>query len=76
MIGVAANGALVRLTRDVGNVAIDASGVERLAVTPLAGADTVNLGNLTGTGVLRRLAQPGGHRERHERVTEPPTRWP
>ncbi len=52
VIGVGANGALVRLTRDVGNVGIDASGVERLAVIPLAGADTVNLGNLTGTGVL------------------------
>jgi Ca2+-binding RTX toxin-like protein len=49
VMGVAASGALVRLTRNVGNVGVDASGVERLALTPLAGSDTVNLGNLTGT---------------------------
>ena len=48
---VSANGAGVRLTRDVGNVVMDLNGVEGIDFKALGGADTVTVNDLTGTGL-------------------------
>ena len=48
-LAVSANGSRVRFTRDVANVTTDLGGVERLALRTLGGADTVTVGDLTGT---------------------------
>jgi Ca2+-binding RTX toxin-like protein len=48
-ISVSSNGSLARVLRDVGNVALDTSAVERLDLNPLGGADTVTVNDLTGT---------------------------
>ena len=48
-IGVAASGSHVQLTRDVGAVTMDLSGVDALDLTTRGGADTVTFGDLTGT---------------------------
>jgi Ca2+-binding RTX toxin-like protein len=50
-LGLTADGARARLTRDVGPVAIDTGTVERLDVEPLGGNDTLTLDDLTGTAV-------------------------
>jgi Ca2+-binding RTX toxin-like protein len=50
-ISLSANGSRLRLFRDVGNVTMDANGVENVNLNTLGGADTVTLGDLTGTGV-------------------------
>jgi Ca2+-binding RTX toxin-like protein len=46
---LSANGPRVRLFRDVGNVTMDADGVESLDLRALGGADGVTVGDLTGT---------------------------
>jgi Ca2+-binding RTX toxin-like protein len=48
---IAANGTHVRLTRDIGTVSMDLSGLERIDVTALGGADNIVVANLAGTGV-------------------------
>jgi Ca2+-binding RTX toxin-like protein len=48
---LAANGSRLRFTRDVGAVTIDAAGTEQVNIATLGGADTVNVGDLSGTGV-------------------------
>jgi Domain of unknown function (DUF4214)/RTX calcium-binding nonapeptide repeat (4 copies) len=48
---LSANGTRVRLTRDVGGVAMDLGGVETITIDALGGADTVTVNDLTGTGV-------------------------
>jgi len=48
---VSANGPRVRLFRDVGNVTMDLGGIETLNVKALGGADTVTVGDLTGTAL-------------------------
>jgi Ca2+-binding RTX toxin-like protein len=48
---VAANGARVKLTRDVGAVTLDLDDVDLLSIAALGGADAINVGNLTGTDV-------------------------
>src|SRR5262249_26642725 len=50
-IALSANGPRVRLTSDVGGVAMDVNGVEVINVLPLGGADTITVNDLTGTGV-------------------------
>jgi Ca2+-binding RTX toxin-like protein len=50
-IDLAANGPRVRLFRNVGSVTTDMDGVERLNLTMLGGADSVTVGDLTGTGL-------------------------
>jgi Ca2+-binding RTX toxin-like protein len=60
---LSANGSRLRLTRDVGNVVMDTNGVETIDVNALGGADTVRLGDLTGTGVTQvniDLGSPAG----------------
>jgi len=48
-IDLSANGSRVRLFRDVANVTMDVNGVEGLNVAALGSADTVTVGDLTGT---------------------------
>jgi hypothetical protein len=46
---VSANGSHVRLTRDLGAVTMDVSGVEAIEVNAAGGADTITVGDLSGT---------------------------
>ena len=58
-----ANGTRVRFTRDVGAVTMDLNGMEKIALTALGGADTIKVGDLSGTGVKEvdiNLAATGG----------------
>jgi Ca2+-binding RTX toxin-like protein len=46
-----ANGARVRMTRNVGAITMDLDGVEAVELTTLGGADTVTVNDLTGTAL-------------------------
>jgi Ca2+-binding RTX toxin-like protein len=62
-INLSANGSRSRLTRDVGNIVMDTNGVEQVDVNALGGADTIAVGDLTGTGIGQvnlDLASPPG----------------
>jgi Ca2+-binding RTX toxin-like protein len=62
-IELSPNGGRVRFTRDIGTVTMDTDGVESFAFRALAGADTVTVGDMTGTDaktVAVDLAAPGG----------------
>jgi Ca2+-binding RTX toxin-like protein len=48
-VDVSANGARVRLTRNVANVVIDLDEIERASVEALGGSDAVAVGDLSGT---------------------------
>jgi Ca2+-binding RTX toxin-like protein len=48
---VSANGDRVRLFRDVGNVTMDLNSIEKIQIKALGGADTINVNDLSGTGV-------------------------
>jgi Ca2+-binding RTX toxin-like protein len=50
-ISISANGDGARLVRDLGTITMDVNSVERIEVTPLGGADTVTINDLTGTHV-------------------------
>jgi Ca2+-binding RTX toxin-like protein len=50
---LSANGSRLRLTRDVGAVTMDVNQVEQVNLATLGGADTVNVNDLTGTGVTK-----------------------
>jgi Ca2+-binding RTX toxin-like protein len=50
-IALSANGPQVRVTDDVGNVAIDLDGVEQTAVSAMGGTDNVVVNDLTGTAL-------------------------
>jgi hypothetical protein len=50
-ISISANGDGARLFRGLGNITMDVHSVERIEVTPLGGADTVTINDLTGTHV-------------------------
>ncbi|HWB13746.1 MAG TPA: calcium-binding protein [Pirellulales bacterium] len=50
-IDLAANGSRLRLSRDVGAIAMDVNGVEQVNVVPLGGTDTLTVNDLAGTGV-------------------------
>jgi Ca2+-binding RTX toxin-like protein len=50
-IAIAKNGSGVRLTRDVGAITMNLSGMEKLRVVARGGADTLTIGDLTGAGV-------------------------
>src|SRR6516164_2147787 len=52
-INIAANHGRVSFTRDVGNVAMDLNGIEHIDFNALGGADSINVGDLTGTGVTQ-----------------------
>jgi Ca2+-binding RTX toxin-like protein len=60
---ILANHGGVKLTRDVGNVTMDLSGIEHINLATLGGADKVTVGDLSGTGVTQvaiDLASPSG----------------
>jgi Ca2+-binding RTX toxin-like protein len=63
VMNIFANGGRTELTRDVGNVAMDLNGIETIEVNARGGADTIIVGDLTGTGVnqvaIDLSAQPG-----------------
>jgi Ca2+-binding RTX toxin-like protein len=62
-MNLSANGSRLRFTRDVGNVTMDVNGTEQVNVAALGGADTITVGDLTGTGVTAvnlDLAAPAG----------------
>ena len=50
-IDISANGSRVRFFRDVGNVTMDLNSMETIDFNALGGADTINVDDLTGTGV-------------------------
>jgi Ca2+-binding RTX toxin-like protein len=52
-VDIFANGSRAVLHRDVANVTMDLNGVERIDFNALAGADHVNVGDMTGTGVTQ-----------------------
>ena len=62
-INLSANGSRVRFTRDVANITMDLNGVETIDFNALGGADTIAVGDLTGTNVNQvnlDLASPPG----------------
>jgi Ca2+-binding RTX toxin-like protein len=62
-INIAKSGGGVTFTRDVGNIAMSLAQVEKIDFNALGGADTVTIGDLTGTGVTDvavDLASPPG----------------
>jgi len=65
-VDISANGSRARLFRDIGNVTMDFAGVEHIQLATLGGADTVNVGDLTGTDVkqvaIDLSATPGSGR--------------
>jgi Ca2+-binding RTX toxin-like protein len=52
-IDISANGGRLRLFRDVGNVTMDANGIEHIQLNTLGGADHVTVNDLTGTDVTQ-----------------------
>ena len=58
--GFVANGGRVRFTRDVGTIAMDLNGMEQLTLIALGGADTINVGDLSGTGLAAVAVDLGG----------------
>jgi Ca2+-binding RTX toxin-like protein len=52
-MSLSANGSRLRFTRDVGNIVMDTNSVETIDVNALGGADTIRVGDLTGTGVTQ-----------------------
>jgi Ca2+-binding RTX toxin-like protein len=52
-ISITNNHGRVSLTRDVGNVTMDLNGIERIDFNAFGGADNINVGDLTGTGVTQ-----------------------
>lgn len=52
-IDISANGSRVRMSRDIGNVVMDVSGMEQIQLATLGGADTVNVGDLSGTDLTK-----------------------
>jgi Ca2+-binding RTX toxin-like protein len=52
-IDIAANGPRVRFTRDIAGIVMDLNGIEGITFRALGGADSVTVGDLTGTDVTR-----------------------
>jgi len=50
---ISANGSRVRLFRDVANVTMDLNGIDALNLNTLGSADTVTVGDLTGTDLTK-----------------------
>jgi predicted ester cyclase len=62
-IDISANGEHVRFTRDVGNIAMDLNGVEKIDFHALGGADNIVVNDLSGTDVKQvaiDLSSPAG----------------
>jgi Ca2+-binding RTX toxin-like protein len=52
-IDISANGSRVRFTRDVANITMDLNGVEGINFNARGGADTITVGDLSGTDVTQ-----------------------
>src|SRR4029077_4964721 len=52
-INITNNNGRFNSTRDVGNITMDLNGIENIDFNALGGADNVNVGDLTGTGVTQ-----------------------
>jgi Ca2+-binding RTX toxin-like protein len=52
-ISLSANGARARFTRDVANITMDLAGVEHVNFLALGGADTITVGDMSGTDVTQ-----------------------
>jgi hypothetical protein len=50
-IDIFANGSHAQFTRDIASITMDLGGIEKIAFHALGGADTITVGDLTGTGV-------------------------
>jgi Ca2+-binding RTX toxin-like protein len=62
-ISIAAKGSRVQFTRDFGTVSMDLNGIQQINVAALGGADTIKIGDLTGTDVTQvnvDLSSPAG----------------
>ena len=62
-IDISANGGRASLFRDVANITMDLNGVENIQLNTLGGADTVTVGDMTGTDVSQiaiDLGSPAG----------------
>ena len=69
---LAANGSHAVVTRDVANIRMDLAGVEALDLSVIGGADTIGIGDLTGTGLEYAnvdLGAPGGTDGQTDAVT-------
>ena len=51
ILALSANGARALLTRNVGNIVMDANGVETFTLNALGGVDAITVNDLSGTGV-------------------------
>src|SRR6266436_5103957 len=52
-MSISANGSRVRFTRDIGAVTMDLNGIEHIQLSARGGADTIVVGDLTGTNVTQ-----------------------
>src|SRR6185436_12025079 len=52
-IDIVANGGRVLFTRDIANITMDMDDVENVEFRALGGADTINVGDLSGTDLTR-----------------------
>src|SRR5262249_26513942 len=52
-ISIVANGSHATLSRDVASITMDLTGIEHIQLAALGGADTVTVGDLTGTDVTQ-----------------------
>src|ERR1700759_2266838 len=59
-VDIEANGSRVRFTRDVASIVMDVNGVENINFKALGGADTITVGDLSGTGVKQVNLDLGG----------------
>jgi hypothetical protein len=59
-VNISANGGRVRFTRDVASITMDLNDVERIDFRAFSGADTIAIGDLTGTDMTRVTADLGG----------------
>jgi Ca2+-binding RTX toxin-like protein len=71
-IDIAANGGGFTFTRDVANITMSVSQVETIEFNALGGADTITIGDLTGTGV-KTLTSTLHRRRAAARATAPQT---
>ena len=72
VFGIGANGGRVRVTLDVGNIVMDVNGVEIIDLNARGGADTITVGDLSGTGVTTvnvNLQSAGTGDTQFDRVT-------
>ena len=61
----------MRFTRDVANIAMDLNGVESIDFNALGGADTITVGDLTGTDVTQVNLDLRRRRQRRRRRRRP-----